>query len=364
MAFGFLGFLSSCSDQAVPSGQPSGGAPSGGSVQNGSTAGSGGNASGGGASGSAGNLATGGDVSNQGGVTGGSAGSGSVTAAGAGSGGGAGTGGQAPNGGEVEVASAGCNKPTTIEPGTFAEATIGGRKTWIRLPPTYDEKRVYPLVFVWKGCSSAGVSMLGMPNVVGEDAILAQGDFPAGADCYDTGDGSAYTDIPVFDALLEHVEANYCVDKAHVFSVGFSSGAWLTQLLACQRGDVLRGIGTIAGAFKPAFTKGATCAGDGLAAFMVSDLDDHNNPFHDEDNDGDSVEAAVNHWLVANGCTDTTWTMQAGTPATPDESVCRAYAGCGDNPVELCLTSGKGHDIQPNLSLPGMWQMFQATLPK
>ena len=48
---------------------------------------------------------------------------------------------------------------------------------------------------------------------------------------------------------------------------------------------------------------------------MVSDLSDHTNPFYDEDNDGDSVEVAVNHWLNANGCTDKTWTMQAGTPA-------------------------------------------------
>ena len=150
-----------------------------------------------------------------------------------------------------------------------------------------------------------------------------------------------------------------------MFSVGFSSGAWLTQLLGCQRGDVLRGIGTIAGAFKPAFLSGAAaCKGSGLSAFMVSDLDDHTNPFYDEDKDGDSVEVAVNHWLVANGCTDKVWTMAAGTPAAPDESVCRAYAGCGRFPVELCLTSGKGHAAQESLSMPGFWSLFQQSLPK
>ena len=72
---------------------------------------------------------------------------------------------------------------------------------------------------------------------------------------------------------------------------------------------MLRGIGTIAGAFKPSFLNGAaTCKGNGLSAFMVSDLDDHTNPFYDEDKDGDSVEVAVDHWLVANGCTDKAWT--------------------------------------------------------
>ncbi len=171
--------------------------------------------------------------------------------------------------------------------------------------------------------------------------------------------------LPLFDALLAQTENDFCIDQAHVFSVGFSSGAWLTQLLACQRGDVLCGIGTIAGAFKPSFLNGAAaCTGDGLSAFMVSDLSDHTNPFYDEDKDGDSVEIAVNHWLNANGCTDKAWTMTAGSPAAPDESVCHACAGCGRFPVELCLTPGKGHAAQEPLSMPGFWQLFRQSLAK
>ena len=297
--------------------------------------------------------------------SGGSATAGSATG-GAGGGPSAGTGGQG-GGGAVDAArpSAGCSKPSTVEPGHFDAATIGGRPTWLHLPATYDPERAYPLIFVWKGCSAAGLTSYGLENVVGEDAIVVQGDFPPGAQCYDTADNSTFPDLPFFDTLLAHVEDNYCVDSAHVFSVGFSSGAWLTQLLACQRGDVLRGIGTIAGAFKPAFLNGmAACKGNGLSAFMVSDLSDHTNPFYDEDKDGDSVEVAVNHWLNANGCTDKTWTMTTGAPAAPDEAVCRAYAGCGRFPVELCLTDGKGHAAQETLSMPGFWQMFQQSLPK
>jgi poly(3-hydroxybutyrate) depolymerase len=128
---------------------------------------------------------------------------------------------------------------------------------------------------------------------------------------------------------------------------------------------VLRGIGTIAGAFKPAFLNGAaSCKGNGLSAFMVSDLSDHTNPFYDEDKDGDSVEVAVNHWLGANGCSEETWTLTAGTPAPPDEAVCRTYTGCGRFPVELCLTDGKGHAAQETLSMPGFWQLFRQSLPK
>jgi len=279
---------------------------------------------------------------------------------------GGGNGGAAPVGaGERAKPSMGCNVPSMIEPGKFISSTVSDRRTWLRLPIDYDASRAYPIVFIWKGCNTPGLASYGMENWAGKDAIIVQVDFATGQNCYDTADNAAYVDLPVFDDVLAQLEKSYCADSAHVFSVGFSSGAWLTQLLGCQRGDVLRGIGTIAGAFKPAFLKGApTCRGNGLSAFMVSDLSDTNNPFHDTDNDGDSVEVAVNHWLNTNGCTEKAWTMSAGTPAKPDESVCRAYSDCGPHPVELCLTTGKGHDAQQDLSMPGFWQMFQQSLPR
>jgi len=349
-AVSLAALLLACSSPGDPASNANASAGSGGSSTATPTAGTGGSgaatAAGGSAAGSGGQSS----VAGTGGIAGAAT---------------AGTAGQ--SGGDVEAArrSSGCGKVSAIEPGKFDAATIAGRPTWLHLPSSYDAERPYPLIFVWKGCSALGLTSYGMENVVGEDAIVVQGDFPPGAQCYDTADNSTFPDLPFFDALLAHVQDNYCVDEAHVFSVGFSSGAWLTQLLACQRGDVLRGIGTIAGAFKPAFLNGAAaCKGSGLSAFMVSDLADHTNPFYDEDKDGDSVEIAVNHWLGANGCTDKTWTLEAGTPAAPDEAVCRSYAGCGRFPVELCLTDGAGHAAQEPLSLPGFWQMFQQSLPK
>jgi poly(3-hydroxybutyrate) depolymerase len=220
-------------------------------------------------------------------------------------------------------------------------------------------------VFVFKGCGGVGRATFGMENVAGEEAIIAQIDFAPGATCYDTADGAKFVDLPVFDALLAQLEGGYCVDRAHEFSVGFSSGAWMTFLLGCQRGDVLRGIGTVAGGFKPTFFFGQPqCKGSGLTAFMVSDLSDHENPFFDEDHDGDSVEIGLNHWLNANGCTEKAWTAQAGTASEPDPSVCRSYSGCGARPVRLCLTTGKGHAAQEQLSFPGFWQLFKQSFPK
>jgi poly(3-hydroxybutyrate) depolymerase len=351
----FATLLSGCASD--PGGSPSGAAgnaAAGTSAQ--TTAGAGGAN---GVSGAAGSAPA--NTGGAGASSGGSAGaSGSAPSGGTGGAAGAGPGG----GSDAARPSAGCNKPADIAPGEFVMQTVMGTSTWVRLPVGYDPMRAYPIVFVWKGCGATGRASFGMENIAGNDAIIAQGDFPPGQSCYDTADGALFVDLPVFDALLAQIETNYCVDEAHVFSVGFSSGAWLTQLLACQRGDVLRGIGTIAGGFKPTFFNGATtCKGSGLSAFMVSDLDDHENPFYDEDVDGDSVEIAVNQWLGVNGCSEKTWTLEAGMPTDPDQAVCRAYADCGRFPVKLCLTSGKGHSAQESLSFPGFWQLFQQSLP-
>jgi polyhydroxybutyrate depolymerase len=253
----------------------------------------------------------------------------------------------------------GCGLQPTIAPGEYAQSQLAERSIWVRLPDNYDPARAYPLIFVWKGCGGAGsLSIFHMEEVAGSDAIIVHGDTAAGMDCYDTADGAAFVDLPFFDEFLAHLNANYCVDQAHVYSAGFSSGAWLSFFLGCQRADVLRGIGTIAGGFKPSFfLEQPQCAGK-TAAFMISDLSDTNNPFHDLDSDGDSVEIGLNQWLTNNGCSETVWSETAGTATDPDPSVCREYAGCGDFPVKLCLTAEEGHSDQTTISVPGFWSFF------
>lgn len=280
----------------------------------------------------------------------------------------AGSGGTAGAASEIDTPrpSMGCGTPADIAAGDYQQSTLAGRSIWVRLPDNYNPERAYPLIFVWKGCGGAGsLSIFHMEEVAGADAIIVHGDTPSDGvedGCYDTADGATFVDLPFFDAFLDHLTTSYCVDEAHVFSAGFSSGAWLSFLLGCQRGDVLRGIGTIAGGFKPTFFLGQPTCNGNTAAMMISDLSDTANPFHDLDEDGDSVEIGVNQWLTANSCAETTWTETAGTPADPDQSVCRSYAGCGAYPVELCLTNGQGHSDQTNISVPGFWAFFSQFL--
>ncbi len=319
------------------------------SAASGATGGGAPSSGGGGSAGSTGGSSLGGSAG-QSGATGDSGSAGST-----------GIGGSSGAGGDVDTPrpSMGCGMQADITPGDYVQSTLAGRAIWVRLPDGYDPTRAYPLIFVWKGCGGHGaLSIFHLEEVAAADAIIVHGDTAEGMDCYDTADGAMFVDLPFFDEFLAQLTASYCVDEAHVYSAGFSSGAWLTFFLGCQRANVLRGIGTIAGGFKPTFfLDQPACAGK-TAAFMISDLSDTNNPFHDLDGDGDSVEIGVNQWLTMNGCTETAWSETAGTPADPDPTVCRDYAGCGDFPVKLCLTTGLGHSDQTNISVPGFWAFF------
>ena len=44
----------------------------------------------------------------------------------------------------------------------------------------------------------------------------------------------------MFDALVTWAEGNLCVDQARIFAIGFSSGSWMTNILGCERANVIR----------------------------------------------------------------------------------------------------------------------------
>ncbi|MEZ4287968.1 MAG: hypothetical protein R3A47_07455 [Polyangiales bacterium] len=54
-------------------------------------------------------------------------------------------------------------------------------------------------------------------------------------------------DLVMFDAILDWLGNNYCIDRARIFATGFSDGAFFTNILACARGDVVRAVSQTAG---------------------------------------------------------------------------------------------------------------------
>jgi polyhydroxybutyrate depolymerase len=58
-------------------------------------------------------------------------------------------------------------------------------------------------------------------------------------------------DLPFFNALLDQVEAQRCVDTARVYSTGISNGGMMSTTLACQMGDRIAAVGLVSGIREP-----------------------------------------------------------------------------------------------------------------
>ena len=71
---------------------------------------------------------------------------------------------------------------------------------------------------------------------------------------------ASYRDFALFDAIVARISSLYCIDRSRIFAVGHSLGAWFVNNLGCARGDVLRAIGTIAGAMSRSECRGGVAA--------------------------------------------------------------------------------------------------------
>ncbi len=128
---------------------------------------------------------------------------------------------------------------------------VDGKDRTYRLtvPQNYDSNNGYPLIFAFHflgGNSMLSYMSYGFWGVAEDEAIIV---YPDGV----TGECGGIpqwepTDLAFFDALYDAITSEYCVDEGRVFATGLSAGAYMTNLVGCERGDVLRAIVPVAGA--------------------------------------------------------------------------------------------------------------------
>jgi hypothetical protein len=232
-------------------------------------------------------------------------------------------------------------------------AMYTNRNYYVWLPTGYDPTRAYTTVFLGTGCGGNGMTVLPMQNVSKGNAILV-GLSPVGQ-CFMTSAADS-PEIAFFDAALKDVESSFCVDQAHVFIAGFSSGSWLANLIGCARAGIVRGQGNATGGLPPV----PTCTGP-IAAMLAHDEGDTTNAIS-------GGEAARDRILKINGCSTTTipYNPMLGPNDTDLEGhpiMCVQYQGCPPAyPVVWCPTTGQGHSDQvaTGLSVPGFWNFWEA----
>ncbi|HVR60864.1 MAG TPA: hypothetical protein VMU50_03145, partial [Polyangia bacterium] len=262
-------------------------------------------------------------------------------------------GGDVPSAGDAAAsASAGCTKPAADPPGQWAfnkTIVVGGatRTYHLRLPAGYDPNKPYRTIFSFHGCGSHRDQLINIQDATGFDAIVIAPEQISGG-CFD--DQSAMSrDMAVFDALLIWAEDNLCVDKARVFSMGFSSGSWMTNILGCQRSNVLRAKANVSGGLTAAIVPSRDCKGP-IASIFLHDASDTQNSIA-------GGMAARNTFLTLDGCAMTSKpdTMVPANAA----GLCVQYDGCKPGyPVIWCQTTGINHDPQQTRSPNLFWQFL------
>jgi poly(3-hydroxybutyrate) depolymerase len=162
---------------------------------------------------------------------------------------------------------------------------------------------------------------------------------------------------PYFNQALKEVEAKYCVDRSKLFVEGFSSGSWLTNLIGCVDGDVIRGQGNASGCMQGAHP---TCKGP--VAYIAG---------HDKADPANSYQCGSDNrdrMVKLNGCSTDTEPYDPGPDVkAPQGSTisCVQYKNCMPGyPVVWCTTTGLGHNDQvgTGLSTFGFWK-FWMSLP-
>jgi len=246
---------------------------------------------------------------------------------GAGTGGGPGTGGAggvSVDGGTTGAgggggASAGCGSANTTSPcgvkGTTCSLDVSGtsRTYYLQLPSGYSSSKQYPLIFQfhpWGGTADQALTMYQLNSKI-PDAIYVT---PQGLDAGGNGPGWANTngqDIAFTKGMLADVQGKYCVDKARIFSTGFSYGGMMSFAVGCEMSDVFRAIAPMSGSLYSDFN----CKGTGphVAMWGSHGLSDTVVPIEDG-------RAARDKILQENHCGTTT--------APVDPSPCVKYQGC------------------------------------
>jgi poly(3-hydroxybutyrate) depolymerase len=241
----------------------------------------------------------------------------------------------------------GCNGNASPPSGNLSITAAGLNRTFVLvLPSGYDGSTPWPVVFAFHGTTSNGAQFIGryygnVTNGVGNRAIIVAPDGLVRDSM--TGwvnvDGSGIfdsVDYALFDSLVSHLKANYCVDEHRIFSMGHSAGAMISNQFGYIRGTVLRGIAPFNGGGPYTYR---SSSGTGKVAAFIG-----HNPY-ELSAATDSCPWAVpwattgwpslKFWCKNNGCNDPGEMPTAPFSGTPP---CSTYTGCDPNySVVLCL---------------------------
>lgn len=153
-------------------------------------------------------------------------------------------------------------------------------------------------------------------------------------------------DFALFDEIVEQFSQQYCINKDEIYIIWHSLGAWFTNTLACTRGDVIRGMGSVWGSI----TRN-DCAGP-VASIIMHHPDDNLSSFAWGQNARESA-------LVQNRCTNNSVAIW------PTIWHCIEYECMPDAPVIRCPHTEDNTrwyyypHTRPSFASPMIWDFWK-----
>jgi len=136
-------------------------------------------------------------------------------------------------------------------------------------------------------------------------------------------------EVRFFQEMIRHLSSSYCIDRERIHVMGFSNGAHLCHVLACQEPDGIASFAAVGGGLRE---MASHCPATSTCSGLV---------LHGSDDTIVEVEEgreARDFWIDRNGCTSS---RDVGDG-------CTLHDGCvSEDEVLYCEVEGMGHEWPP-----------------
>lgn len=251
------------------------------------------------------------------------------------------------------------DKPTTQQEFDYEDfITINdqNRRFLIHLPAGYNDQDQFPLNLVLHGGRGTPENFRTLSNMdIAADAAGYIAVYPEGFQKFwadgrggTPADEAGINDVEFLDQLITKLAVDLNVDTNRVFATGISNGGGMSQRLACEIPDKIKGIAVVAHSMLENTKNNCTLA-QSLAAMFILGTADPLNPYEGGINEaGDSflgADSAVDFRVSINNCT-----LQANDSlpnvSTTDETTTsiKIYRDCLDvTEIRLYTVHNGGH---------------------
>lgn len=219
-------------------------------------------------------------------------------------------------------------------------------------PRRLEPSKRYPVILVLHGDGGEAEGFHGgfpFEQASGADAILAYLDGIGFT--WDLETTFENRDVKFAEAVFDELSRRFPVDRSRLFATGYSSGGFLSNVIACQRHGLLRAIASNAGGapYKQAQTwpNGYPKCPDQAPIAMLA--------LHGEDDYGVTLSSgrfSAEYWAYVNGC-------KSDEMETTGYEPCHVYRGCpSGKAVGFCPIPGLGHWVWTRAA-EATWSFFR-----